>query len=421
MKYAINNAKVIDPGSKYHGKKVSLLIDKGKIVEISNDSIKASNSFSGEGLHVSKGWTDLRVHLKDPGLEHQERIDYLLESAARGGFTSILTLPNTQPVIEHKDQIKNLLNFQSDFPVDILPSAVLSKKAEGEELAELIDLNEAGAVAFTDGDTDLKNSELLAHALLYTQKFDGIILIHAEDSEISQNGQMNEGKTSTTLGLKGIPNIAETSRVQRDLELLEHYGGRIHFSHISTIKSLDLIKKAKNKGLNVSCDISVHHLVFDESALENYDTNFKLLPPLRGKKEVQAFQKYIKDGTIDAIVSDHNAKDEESKNLEYDLADFGVTGLETLFPALNDRLGEELGLETFIACLTEGPDKILKRKRNSIQEGIDADLTLFALNSKWQYNPKKGGGRPLNSPYLEADFNTRIIATFNKDQVLVNS
>ncbi len=420
MKYAINNVTILDQGSDFHKKKVSLLIENGKIKKISNTEIKASKSFSGDDLYLSKGWTDLRVHLKDPGFEQHEKFEYLMDSAARGGFTSILTLPNTDPVVGHKDMIKSLLSSAKSYAVDILPSAVLSKNAEGEELAEMIDLHTAGAKAFTDGDSDIRNTELLAHALLYTQKFDGLIISHAEDGEISQNGQMNEGETSTILGLKGIPNIAESSRVQRDLELLEHYGGRLHFSHISTPKSLELIKEAKKKGLNVTCDIAVHHLILDDSLLMDYDTNYKTCPPLRTKKEIEIFWKALKDGTIDAIVSDHNGINEESKNLEFDLASCGITGLETLFPAILKKAMDKIGLENLITKITDGPDAVLKRNRPSISEGIDADLTLFSLNTEWQYNPKSGGARPQNSPFIGKSFSSRVVAIFNKGLAFVN-
>ncbi len=421
MKIAINNAIIIDPESEFHNKKISALIEDGKIAKISKSEIKAPQTFDGENLYLSKGWTDLRVHLKDPGYEHQEKFEYLMESAARGGFTSILTLPNTDPPVAHKDILKSILNNARDYVVSVLPSAVLSKKAEGEELAELIDLNAAGAVAFTDGDKDLKNAELLAHALLYVQKFDGLILVHAEDGEISQNGQMNEGESSTILGLKGIPNIAESSRVQRDLELLEHYGGRLHFSHISTPKSLELIKSAKKKGLKVTCDISVHHLLLDDSNCLNYDSNYKLNPPLREKKEIEIFWKALKDDTIDAIVSDHNAKDTESKSLEFDLADSGIIGLETFFPAIYSEAEKRIGLEHLIKKLTDGADQVLRRKRPEIKEGVPADLTLFSTKNKWQYQPKTGGGRPINSPFLEESFNVRVIAVFNKGKSFVNT
>lgn len=420
MKYAINNVTILDQGSDFHKKKVSVLIDQGKIKEITNKEIKAAKSFSGDDLFLSKGWTDLRVHLKDPGFEQDEKFEYLMESASRGGFTSILTLPNTDPAIGHKDMIRSLLNSARPYAVRILPSAILSKNAQGVELSEMIDLHSAGAIAFTDGDRDIRNTELLAHALLYIQKFDGLILSHSEDSEISQNGQMNEGEASTRLGLKGIPNIAESSRVQRDLELLEHYGGRLHFSHISTPKSLDLIKSAKKKGLKVSCDIACHHLILDETFLMDYDTNYKTSPPLRTKKETEVFWKAIGDGLIDAIVSDHNAINVENKDLEFDLAQFGLIGLETFVPSIMEEAEKKIGLEKLINKITDGPDGVLKIKRPSISKGIDADLTLFSTNSEWQYNPKSGGARPQNSPFIGESFKTRVVATFNKGIAFVN-
>ncbi len=420
MKYAINNVTILDQASDHHNQKVSLLIENGKIKQISKGPLKASKSFDGDDLYLSKGWTDLRVHLKDPGFEQDEKLEYLLESASRGGFTSILTLPNTDPVIGHKDLVKSLFNSSKSSPVNILASAVLSKNSDGEELAEMIDLHQAGAVAFTDGDKDIKNTELLAHALLYVQKFDGLIMCHAEDLEISENGQINEGETSTRLGLKGIPTIAESSRVQRNLELLEHYGGRLHFSHVSTPKSLELIRNAKKKNLKVSCDIAAHHLIMDDSSLMDYNSNYKTRPPLRTKKDIEIFWKALKDGTIDAIVSDHKGINEEGKNLEFDLADFGIIGLETLFPMLYKKADQLIGLEQLINKITDGPDFVLKRQRPAIAKGIDADLTLFSLNTEWQYNPKTGGGRPQNNPLKGHTFNSRVIATFNKGIAFVN-
>jgi dihydroorotase len=244
-------------------------------------------------------------------------------------------------------------------------------------------------------------------------------LIHAEDFELSQNGQMNEGEMSTLLGMKGIPHLAEYSRVKRDLDLLAHYGGRLHFSHISTPESLDMIRKAKKSGLQVSCDMAVHHLILSDDLLHDYDSNYKVNPPLREASVIKKFWKAIEDGTVDAIVSDHNPKDEESKNLEFDLADDGIIGLETLFPALFTHGKSKVSLDQMIDKLTDGPDGVLGRKRAPFAEGVAADFTLFSTESEWQYDI--ADGEAFNSPFLGETFEARIIAVINKEYVFINS
>ena len=420
MSYAINNVKVIDPGSKFHNKKVSILIKNGKIEDISNRELKGKKLIKGDQLYISKGWIDLRAHLKDPGFEQKETLEQLLHSASIGGFTNILCLPNTDPVVQNKNIIKNILSRSSEFPVDVLVSAGISKDLKGEELSELMDLSNAGAIAFTDGDRDIANTELLGHALLYTKNFDGLVMLHCEDGDISQNGQMNEGEMSTILGLKGIPHLAESSRVERNISLLEHYGGRMHISHISSPESLEMIKKAKKKGLQITCDVSINSLVMDESTVLQYDSNFKTVPPLRSKTTIKKLWKGLKDGSIDAVVSDHNAQDEESKNLEFDLAEPGILGLETLFHLLVKEAGDDFKIEAIVEKISSNPEKILGLSREGIEKGAEADLTLFSLNNSWEYDRDFDKGLAQNSPFIGEVFKTRVLATFKNKHVFTN-
>lgn len=420
MSYAINNVIVIDPDSKHHKKKVSILIKNGRIEEISKKELKAKQVFEGGDIYISRGWIDLRVHLKDPGFEQKETLEQLLQAASRGGFTNILCLPNTEPVIQNKNLIRNLLSRSTDYPIDLLVSAGISKNLKGEELSELMDLHNAGAIAFTEGDIDLENSELLGHALLYSKNFEGLLMLHCEDKNISQNGQMNEGEMSTVLGLKGIPHLAETSRIERNISLLEHYGGRMHISHVSCPESLEIIRKAKRKGLNLSCDVSINNLVLDESLLKEYNSNYKTNPPLRSKQSQKKLWKALKDGTIDAVVSDHNAQDEESKNLEFDFAEPGIIGLETLFHLLFNNGSKDLDIEDMINKISYAPEKILKLKRDEIREGAMADLTMFSLNNSWEFNRDYDKGLAHNSPFIGEVFNTRVLATFKNKHVFTN-
>jgi dihydroorotase len=419
MKILIKSADILDPGNSFHKKKKSVLIENGIITSVSDKNFKADKTIDATGLKLSPGWIDMRCSINDPGLEHKEDINSVSMAAAAGGFTAIACLPNTNPVIQTKDVISYIKTKSAGTILDIYPIAALTIGNKGEELTEMIDLHHGGAVAFSDGNKPVWHSNVLYKALQYLQTFGGLLIEHAEDKYLTMGGQMNEGKVSTSLGLQGLPKISEELIIERDLKMLEYSGGSIHFSHISSPKSLDMIRSAKRKGLNVTCDIAVYQLVFDDSMLSGFDTNLKVNPPLRTKEDLKYFWKAIEDDTIDVIVSDHNPQDEESKNTEFDMADFGMIGLETAFAAFN-TYNKDIKLEKFVEKVTISPRKILKLNLPKIKEGEPANLTLFDPNKEWIFNKEDIRSKSKNSPFIGKNLKGKVVAVFNKNKYLLN-
>ncbi|MBX9853234.1 MAG: dihydroorotase [Cytophagaceae bacterium] len=419
MNILIKSAEIIDPNSDFHKKTKNILIENGVIKKISDSNHKADRTIEGKNLKASPGWFDMRVSIKDPGSEHKEDINTVAQAAAAGGVTEIACLPNTKPVIQSKDVISYIKSKAQSTTLNIYPIAAVTLEAKGEELTEMIDLHHAGAIAFSDGSKPIWHSDILLKALQYIQMFDGLIIDRPEERQLSNFGQMNEGKMSTLLGLKGIPKLAEELIIERDLKILEYTGGRIHFSLISSPGSLDLIREAKKKGLNVTCDIAAHHLCLDDSLLENFDTNYKVNPPLRSKEDINQFWKALADNTIDVIVSDHNPQDEESKNLEFDLADFGILGLQTLFPVIN-TYNKKIKLEKIIEKLTVTPREILNIPIPKIEEGAKANITIFDPETEWVFSEKDIKSKSKNSPFIGKKLKGTVVAVFNNNQHFIH-
>jgi dihydroorotase len=419
MKILIKSADIIDPGNTFHKKKKNVLIEDGIIKSVSDKDFKADEVIDAAGLKLSPGWFDMRCAIRDPGFEHKEDINSVSIAAAAGGFTGVACLPNTNPVIQTKDVISYIKTKSAGTILDIYPIAALTIGSKGEELTEMIDLHHGGAVAFSDGNKPIWHSDVLYKALQYIQTFGGLLIEHAEDKYLTIGGQMNEGKVSTSLGLKGIPKISEELIIERDLKMLEYSGGRIHFSHISSPKSLDMIKAAKRKGLHVTCDIAVYQLIFDDSQLTGFDTNLKVNPPLRAKEDLKHFWKAIEDDTIDVIVTDHNPQDEESKNTEFDQADFGMIGLETAFAAFN-TFNKNIKIEKFVEKVTIAPRNILKLDLPKIKEGEPANLTLFDPEKEWTFSKENIRSKSKNSPFIGKKLKGKVIAVFNKNKYLLN-
>jgi dihydroorotase len=419
MKILIKSAEILDPNSSFNKKKRNILIEDGIIKSISDKDAKADKVIDATGLKLSIGWFDMRCALRDPGYEHKEDIHSISKSAAFGGYTEIACLPNTNPVIQSKDVISYIKNKAADTIIDIHPIAAVTIDTKGEELTEILDLHHGNAIAFSDGNKPLWHSDVLYKALQYLQTFGGLLINHAEDKMLTHSGQMNEGKVSTMLGLKGMPKIAEELMVERDLKVLEYAGGRIHFSHISSPKSLDMIRAAKKKGLEVTCDVAVYQLVLDDSLLSKFDTNYKVNPPLRAKEDLKYFWKALADDTIDVIISDHNPQDEECKNLEFDLADFGMIGLESAFGVLIAG-NKDMKIEQFIEKIAYAPRNILRLKLPKIEEGEMANLTLFDTDREWIFDKKDIKSKSKNTPFVGRKLKGKAIAVFNKNKFIIN-
>ncbi|WP_339646867.1 dihydroorotase [uncultured Salegentibacter sp.] len=381
MKLLLKSATIIDKHSAYHKKKLDILIENGIIIKIGNDiSTKADKVISEENLHVSRGWFDSSVSFGEPGFEERETIANGLDTAAKSGFTSIALNPNTFPVLDNNGAITSVKSKAAHHPVKMFPTGALTIKSEGVDLAELYDMKQGGAIAFGDYKRAVKNPNLLKIALQYAQNFEGLVQSFPQEDRIAGKGMVNEEQSSTSLGLKGIPNLAEELQITRDLYLLEYTGGKLHIPTISTKKSVSLIKEAKKKGLDVSCSVAIHNLIFTDELLQDFDTNAKVLPPLRTKEDIKALIKGLKDGTIDMITSDHTPIDTEHKKVEFDNALYGSIGLESAFGALSTIFSTEEVIE----MLSKGKQRF-GLEDIEIKEGNPADLSLFIPNEKYEF------------------------------------
>lgn len=423
MQYAILNALIMDSRSAYHGQPMNLLIENGIIRQIVPSDTSLDNVaehtqvIAVEGLHISTGWLDMRASIPDPGLEHKETLESGTTAAISGGLTGVALLPNTQPVIQTKNSIAYLRNFAQSQVIDIYPIAAVTLKTEGKELAEMIDLHTAGAVAFSDGHESIQSADIVLKTLQYLQKFDGLLMNQPEEKALTQFGVMNEGLNSNLLGLKGMPALAEEMMIRRDLSLLEYAGGKLHFSLISTANSVALIRDAKRRGLRVSCDIAAHQLAFDDVILHELESVYKVRPPFRTQADIEALWQGLADNTIDAVVSDHYPQDEESKNLEFDMAEFGIIGFETMFAvlnSLNNRQANPLPLAQLIEKITDNPRRILGLPLPVIAEGAVANLTLFTPQQAWTYTSQAIRSKSRNTPFIGYEFLGKAIGIFNK-------
>ena len=351
MSIILKSAKVINAESKYNGTKQDILISEGKIVKIAKSIIdKNATIINIKNLHVSNGWFDSSVSFGEPGLEERETIENGSDVASKSGFTGILLNSNTKPVADNQTDISFIKLKSKNSICNIYPLGALTISSKSVEMAELFDMKNSGAVGFYDYKKPILNSNLLKTSLLYSQSFDSVVMSFPMDKLIAKNGIINEGKISVSYGVKGIPNFSEEIQINRDLHILEYTGGKLHIPTISTKNSLDLIKKAKSKGLNVSCSVAIHNLIFNEEKLKDFDTRFKVLPPLRSEKDRLALIKGVKNGEIDLVTSDHCPIDIENKKTDIYNAKFGTIGLESFFGALNSLFTTEETVE----ILTKG-------------------------------------------------------------------
>ena len=415
MSLNLRNALIIDSHSPFHRKEVSIHIEKGVISKISNDLPKAKKELDLKGAIVTPGFIDLSCFLGDPGAEHKEDIESGLAAAKDGGFCHVCVQPDTIPVIDSKSGIEYLLSKGRNHIVELMPYGSVSVGNKNESLSELLDLHQHGAVAFSGGADPIGNAELLQNALRYASRFDGVIINRPMDEDLSKFGQMHEGSVSTYLGLKGIPEIAEIIMVERDLRILEYAGGRLHLSGISSAQSLTLIEKAKKSGLQVTCDVPVHNLLLNDERLSTYDSNAKLNPPLRSESNRTALLKGVKKGIVDAITSDHQPHDVESKKLEFDYASFGMIGLQTLVPNIV-QLSANLEMEVLLDKLSAGPRRILGLPPRTIDVDQAADITLIDPSFEWEFNDQTSLSKSRNSIYFGNRMVGRSIGIINGEK-----
>lgn len=415
MNLILRQAKILDPKSDFHNQTVDIAIENGMITKIAKtiDSLDAEE-LKLDNLHISQGWFDSSVSLGEPGFEDRETIANGLHVAGKSGFTGIALQPNSNPVIDNQSQVGFVISKAKDFATSLYPIGALTKNSEGKDLAELFDMKNAGAIAFGDYGKSLDNANLLKIALQYTQDFDGLVIAFAQDSNIKGSGVANEGISATRLGLKGIPALAEELHIARNLFLLEYTGGKLHIPTISTAKSVELIKEAKAKGLNVTCSVAVHHLVLTDEKLDGFDTRCKVSPPLRSENDRKALIEAVKNGTIDMITSDHNPIDIEHKKMEFDLAKNGTIGLETAFGVLLTVLPLEIVIEKLTSAGT-----IFGIEKQPIAENTSPNLTLFTPQGNWVFGRENILSKSKNSAFLGTPMKGNAYGIINNGKLVI--
>jgi dihydroorotase len=405
---------------------VDIRIKNGKIIEIKSDLTGESNEkvTNFNGAYLSAGWMDMHIHLREPGFEHKETIKTGCNAAAFGGFTAVACMPNTNPPIHTRDVVEYIIKKSQDLPVDVYPIGCVSKDRKGHSITEMADLKEGGAVAFSDDGDPVFDSKLMRIALEYASMLDMPIINHEEDLALSRPGHMHEGRTSTRLGLAGTPSIAEEVMIARDILLAELTGGHVHVAHISTRNGVDLVRQAKKKGINVTTEVCPHHFDLTDVEIErrDFDTNFKMHPPLRSADDVQAMIEGLKDGTIDSICTDHAPHAIEEKEVEFIYAPNGIIGLETAWGVSVRQLldSKVLDLPTLISKLVDNPRKILRLEVPQIKVGELANFTIFNTDEYWEFTRNHVHSKSANTPYIGTQMHGRALAIYNKSRLVIN-
>ena len=414
----IKSPRIIFPNSPFHGKELDVLVKKGVVDQIAeeiNGDAERVHIIDAKGQYLVPGFFDMNVNFGEPGRETTEDILSGCAAAVAGGVTGVAVHPNTHPPVHSRSEVALIVNRSQPLPVDVYPVGTISKKREGGELAELYDMKIAGAIAFSDGDRPVQQAGLMSRALLYAKGFGGLIISRPEDQSVAAGGKMNEGTTSTYLGMKGNPNLAEALMVARDLYLAEYNDAPIHFTSISTAESVGLIRAAKAKGGKVTCDVSAHHLVMTDELVGGFDSNYKVSPPLRTQQDVIALREGLKDGTIDAIVSQHTPHEIEHKNVEYHIASDGIIGLQTLFP-LTMEAG--LSLEEVVDKLACAPRRVLGIDQPELREQSPANFILIDPERKWVFDGQTNRSKSINSPLFGKELKGKVTLVINKRQIV---
>lgn len=418
MSLLLNSVTVSDTTSKYFNSKVNILIDsKGYVKKISKNKIsdKVKKVVDLEGLFISESWFDFNANFCDPGYEYKENLKSGVHVAINSGFLDVLITPNTNPIIQTKADVsyiqeKSLNNF-----CKIHPSAAISKNFNGKDLNDIIDLHNSGVKAFTNSYSCKESSEMIMNSLLYLNQIDTLLITKPKDRSFS-DGVVNNGYYSNTVGLKGIPRISESIAVERDLSILEYVGGKIHFSGISTKESVSIIRDAKTKKLNVTCDVPIHNLILDDSNVVSFDPNYKVDPPLRTKDDIDALIDGVNDGTIDIIASHHEPQDIDTKKCEFEKANFGVISLQTFFSNIV-QLSRKIRLENLIKTFSTNPKKILGVETYSVVEGSKASFTVFDPDGSWDYNENSNLSKSINSPWLNWSLKGKVKAVIKDNRI----
>ena len=418
MKVLIKKATIVSPTSPFHGKIKDILIENGIISKI-DDGLESDTESIIEipGLNVSAGWMDCFANFCDPGEEFKETLQSGAKAAAAGGYTEVMLIPNTSPVVSNKSQVEYLTEKGKTLPVTIYPIGAITKNAEGKELSEMFDMFHSGAIAFSDGINPVQSSGILQKSLEYLVAINGTIIQLPDDKNIGTHGLMNEGAVSTRLGLQGKPALSEELMVGRDIELLRYTNSKIHFTGISTKKSLDLVVTAKKEGLNVTCSVTPYHLFFSDDDLVEYDTNLKVNPPLRTKEDRDALREGIKNGSIDFIASHHQPQDWDHKVCEFQYAKNGMETLESVFGAV---LASGISAALFVKMQTENIHSVFNLHLPAFEVGQKANLTLFLPEEKYLFEEKNILSKSKNNAFIQQRLKGKVIGIINKDKLHLN-
>jgi dihydroorotase len=418
MKILIRKAHITDPSSPFHQSVQDIFIKDNIIAAIGQHlNVEADQVIETEGLHVSPGWVDVFANFNDPGFEYKETLETGAEAAAAGGFTHVFVIPNTKPAVDSKSQVEYIRRASASLPVDIHPIGAITKNTDGKELAEMYDMYASGSVAFSDGVHPVQSSGLLLKALQYVKAFGGVVIQVPDDTTVGTYGLMNEGLVSTRLGLPGKPAMAEELMVARDLKLARYADSRIHFTALSSAKSLEYVHRSKEGGISVTASVTPFHLYFTDEDLMGYDTNLKVLPPVRTPSDRQALRDAVEKGIIDCIATHHQPHEWDSKTCEFENARFGMIGLETCFGLLRS-IG--ISTEKFVQLASANPRRIFGLPDATIREHEPADLTMFLPDVSFTLEERHIRSKSRNTPFLGKLLKGRVIGIINADKLFLN-
>ena len=421
MRTVIRNAYVIAPTSNFEGFADISIVD-GRIESVGDVvGVSIDEEIDATGLIAAPGFVDIHAHLRDPGQTHKETIETGLKAANKGGFTTVCCMPNTTPTIDNVQTVEYIKRKAEKLDIcDLYPIGTITKGEKGEELSDMISLKEAGCVAFSDDGRPVMNAEILRKALIYAEDLDVVLTLHEEDLNISGDGVVNDGKIAFELGLKGIPNVSESSIIARDVEIAKSTNARMHICHVSTRESVEVLKKAKLDSSNITFEVTPHHLSLTDEEIKDYNTFAKVNPPLRSIEDVEAIHTAIASGLVDAIATDHAPHDEDSKRCTMQNAAFGISGFETAFAVVNTYLVEKgiISLADAIALMSSKPAKLFKLDAGTLEEGKNANIVLIDKNIEWTVDRFKFISKGKNTPFHGKKLKGKVVKTFYKGKVV---
>ena len=422
----IRGGHLIDPASRIDAPMDILLAD-GRVAEIAPPTKirgRADDKFEARGLIVAPGFIDLHVHLREPGQSYKETIATGTAAAAAGGFTSICCMPNTYPVVDSPEWVAWLCSPERGAAVNVFPIAAATLQSKGTELTNFQSLQRAGAVAVTDDGRPILDDRIMGEALRLGEQLNLPVIQHAEDTRLTENCSMNDGATAFKLGLRGMPAVAESGIVERDVELAQANNGRLHVAHLSTADALKAVRKAKRAKARVTCEVTPHHFTLVDENVDEYDSNCKMNPPLRSAADLEALVVALADGTVDAIATDHAPHAIHEKQMEFERAPFGITGLETAVGLAITRLHRERGipLTRIVELFTSGPARVVDlRGRGTLAHGAPADVTIFDPKKRWTFNVTKSRSKSRNTPFHGRQLTGKVAATIVAGAVIYRS